>query len=140
MISLERGTTMSHQRNTATASAPIIEALAIKFPGVFVADKTQPHKPLALGIRQQIRIACPELGRRKVANAMFFFVGRLRYREALVEGAARIDLNGKPVGKVTKDEAEHAAERVKADLARRASKQSSLSDLKLAASMRKKRR
>jgi ProP effector len=128
-----------HTRNTAKATAPVIQKLAERFPTVFVADKYQPHKPLAYDIRQQLRSACPELARRKVTNALYFYSGRLRYREALIEGAPRFDITGKPVGTVTAEEAQHAKERAAEDKARRASQPSGISGLKPAAQQRKNR-
>jgi sRNA-binding protein len=119
--------------STARAAVPVIEKLAERFPAVFVADKWQPHKPLAHGIRDQIRAACPEIGRRKVCNALYFYVGRLIYREALIAGATRIDIDGQVVGEVSPQEAHDAAERVAIEKARRDSQAASLSGLKLAA-------
>lgn len=130
---------MTHQRNKAASAAPRIRELAARFPQAFTADKNAVHRPLAVGIREQLR-ARTGWGRRSVVNSMFFFCGRRRYQESLVEGAERVNLDGEVVGVVTADEAAHAAELVKADTARRAEKaksSASLGDLKIAARARR---
>jgi len=124
-------------RNSAKAAAAVIKQLAARFPAAFVVDKWESHRPLAYGIREQIRALCPELGRRKIANSLFFYTGRLKYREALTENAPRIDIDGHPVGVVSSEEAQHAKERVKAELERRNNQPTSISGLKLAAQQRK---
>jgi sRNA-binding protein len=128
---------MTHARNTAKSAAPIIKTLAQRFPAAFVANKFEPHRPLAHGIREQIRALCPELGRRKIANSLFFYTGRLKYREALIEGVPRVDIDGHPVGVVNHDEAEHAAARVAAEKERPNSQPTGISGLKLVAQQRK---
>jgi sRNA-binding protein len=123
--------------NSAKAAAHVIKQLAARFPAAFVVDKWEPHRPLAYSIREQIRALCPELGRRKIANSLFFYTGRLKYREALIEDEPRIDIDGHPVGVVSREEAAHARERVRAELERRNSQPTGISGLKFAAQQRK---
>jgi ProP effector len=126
------------RNNSAKTAEPKIKELATRFPAAFVFDKWEPHRPLACGIFEQLRDACPDMGRRSLKMALFFYTGRLRYREALVEQALRIDIDGHPVGVVSHEEAQHAAQRVAAEKARRASQPAGIGALKAAATMRKK--
>ena len=123
--------------NSAKAAAHVIKQLAARFPAAFVVDKWEPHRPLACGIFEPLRDACPDMGRRSLKMALFFYTGRLRYREALVENASRIDIDGHPVGLVSHEESVHAKERVAAELARRNSQPTGISGLKAAAQQRK---
>jgi ProP effector len=118
------------RNNSAKVAEPKIKELATRFPAAFVFDKWEPHRPLACGIFEPLRDACPDMGRRSLKMALFFYTGRLRYREALVENASRIDIDGHPVGVVSHEESVHAKERVAAELARRNSQPASISGLK----------
>jgi sRNA-binding protein len=72
-----------------------------------------------------------------VINALYFYTGRLRYRESLTEGAPRFNIVGQPVGTVTQEETTHAAQLVEQERARRAALPSGLSDLRMAARRRR---
>ena len=82
-----------------------IRDLARRYPHVFVAEWWRAHRPLALGTHQALCEACPDL-RGTVWLALHRYTKRLQYQRALVEGAARVDLAGKPAGTVS---AQHAA-------------------------------
>lgn len=80
------------------------EILVERFPKAFMpkgADKI----PLKLGIRADIRAACPDLSGLAVGVALFDYVSGFKYRDALKEGADRVDLDGNPVAKVIAIEA-----------------------------------
>ncbi len=105
----QNGCSESVQTNSTTRPDPatIISVLAEMFPGVFVADHRQPHRPLKLGVHQDLVdrgvLQPPE------CRALFrVYTGRRKYQQALVAGGARFDLDGTPVGEVTAEEQEFA--------------------------------
>jgi sRNA-binding protein len=86
------------------------ELLVEKFPGCFAPGKA-PKKPLKLGIFDDIRAALPDLAGSRISKALRSYTNGPTYLNSIVENAARIDLAGKPAGKVTADEAADAARR-----------------------------
>jgi len=95
-----------------------IRDLARRYPHVFVAEWWRAHRPLALGTHQALCEACPDL-RGTVWLALHRYTKRLQYQRALVEGAARVDLAGKPAGTVSAQHAAVAAAKVARILAAR---------------------
>ena len=89
------------------------------FPQTFVLEKYRPHRPLKIGIAADIRARCPTITRRTLAIALSIYARRVMYLQGLVTGAARVDLDGNPVGEVTAGEAEHAATRLAGIMASR---------------------
>jgi ProP effector len=82
--------------------------LAEAFPQTFVLEKHRPHRPLKVGIGIDLRTRCPELDPPALRKALGAYTKRVMYLEAMVAGAARLDLDGNPAGEVTAGEAEHA--------------------------------
>jgi ProP effector len=79
----------------------------------------QPGQPLKIGIHNDIIARHPELQPGLIASALRMYTRSVGYLETLEAGAARIDLEGNPVGTVTAaDEAD--AKRKIAKAARRA--------------------
>lgn len=83
--------------------------------------------PLAIGIDKAIRAAHPDLTRKVVGAVLRDYTRGPTYLAAEVEGVARVDLDGNPVGEVTAEQAEWArsklakrVERIAAQRARRA--------------------
>jgi ProP effector len=95
-----------------------IAELARRFPNAFVAEDFQPHSPLAIGIREALIAACPDLSG-AIPAALQRYTHRLMYQQSLVEGAARVDLMGAAAGTVSAQAAAYAAGRVAGILARR---------------------
>jgi ProP effector len=91
------------------------EILAELYPNCF----HQPRQPLKIGIHNDIIARHPELRPSLIASALKTYTRSLGYLETLKAGAARIDLEGKPVGTVTGADEEHAKRKV-AKAARRA--------------------
>lgn len=73
-----------------------------------------PKRPLALWIGDHVALALPEIGRTRLANALFDYTSGPTYLRACVEGAARIGLDGKEAGVVTAAQAAYAASRIAA--------------------------
>jgi sRNA-binding protein len=88
-----------------TDTETTIAELARRFPEAFTAERWRAHRLLAIGAHQALLEACPDLAG-AIWLALNRYTGRLLYQRALVEGAARVDLAGKPVGTVS---AAHAA-------------------------------
>ena len=89
----------------------VAEALAVLrqyFPGAFRgADDPGPWPPLKIGIHRDIRAKALDMG---IPNRMIYFAiaryrAEWRYRAGHVEGAVRVDLDGKPAGTVTAEQA-----------------------------------
>ena len=93
--------------------------LAEAFPQTFVLEKYRPHWPLKVGIAAAIPARCPALEWRVLKMALTAYTGRIMYLRGLVEGAARVDLDGKACGEVTARDAEYAATKLARILASR---------------------
>jgi ProP effector len=97
-----------------------LAVLAGRFPQTFTPEKFKPHRPLKVGIADDIRGRYPELiDPHVLIAALSFYVRRVAYMRSVVAGAARIDLDGNPAGEVSPSEAEHAAARLVKVLAER---------------------
>jgi ProP effector len=82
-----------------------IAALAEHFPGVFALEGWQPHRPLKIGINEDIAAAAI-MPAEDIGPTLRLYVQRLMYQRALAAGGSRYGLGGEPCGEVT---AEHAA-------------------------------
>jgi sRNA-binding protein len=97
----------------------MLAVLAEWFPRAFVAERYLPHRPLKIGIHADLAIRCPALTDLERGAVLRFYTSRVMYLHSLTAGAARIDLDGVPVGTGTEQEAAHAAARLAALLAAR---------------------
>jgi ProP effector len=86
----------------------LIVRLAERFPHCFVTGYAR--KPLAVGIYEQL-LAVPDLNLtpHKLKRALGYYVGGGGYREGIVAGAQRLNLDGTVAGIVSDRDAEHAA-------------------------------
>jgi sRNA-binding protein len=85
----------------ATKSENNIAALAAMFPTAFSAETWQEHRPLKVGIGNDL-VARGVLGTREV-NAALKYVDRLMYQKCLAAGGARVDLEGNVAGEVSNE-------------------------------------
>jgi ProP effector len=90
-----------------TKSDTNIAALAALFPAVFSAEPWQAHRPLKVGIGDDL-VARGVLGAREVNAALKGYVNRLMYQKCLAAGGARIDLDGNVAGEVSSEHRCHA--------------------------------
>jgi sRNA-binding protein len=97
---------MSNQFLTRANGA--IAALAEHFPAVFALEGWQPHKPLKIGINEDI-VAAGIIPPEDIGPTLRVYVRRLMYQRALAAGGSRYDLNGEPCGEVTAEQAAGAA-------------------------------
>ena len=94
-------------RKEREAAEQTIAALADLFPA-FIANRWEPHRPLARGIHRELierGILRPEECRLVIG----LYVGRPMYQRALAAGGARINLAGNPTDEVTAEEMAYAA-------------------------------
>jgi ProP effector len=96
-----------------------LACLAEAFPQTFVLEKYRPHCPLKVGIAAVIPARCAALEWRVLKMALTAYTGRVMYLRGLVEGAARLDLDGNPAGEVSARDAEYAAAKLATTLASR---------------------
>jgi ProP effector len=98
-----------------------ISALAELFPSTFVVDKLKPHRPLKVGIHQDLLergLLSPD-----ECRAVFRrYCSRLMYQRALGAGGPRYGLDGEPAGEVTAEQMAGGKSVVTAIEAKRAAK------------------
>lgn len=100
-----------------------VELLRAYFPDCFKDMKE--IKPLKIGIKQDLVKALSVredivLGDKAcMVSSLAYYVGSISYHKTMIEGAARIDLQGNPSGTVTKEEALHAIECRKTKLSKK---------------------
>jgi len=99
-----KSATDPHNRKGAvkmtTESETSIAALAALFPAAFSAEQWQAHRPLKIGIGNDL-VARGVLSQRKVNAALKRYVDRLMYQKCLAAGGSRVDLEGNVVGEVS---------------------------------------
>jgi sRNA-binding protein len=99
-----------------TKSDANIAALAASFPAAFSAEPWQAHRPLKVGIGNDL-VARGVLGAPEVNAALKRYVDRLMYQKCLAAGGARVDLEGNVAGEVSREQrcrAERLVGRIKA--------------------------
>jgi ProP effector len=119
---------------TATPSGrdgqELIAVLADLFPAAFTAERWQPHRPLKIGIHQDLvdrGVLLPN-----ECRVLRWYVLRRMYQVALAAGGPRYDLDGTPAGEVTPGEADHAKAAVATIEAKRARKARAMADERMA--------
>ena len=75
-----------------------MKVLVERFPTCFAKPT-----PLKVNIHRDIWAVAQDLDRHDVINALGLYCTSDSYKAVLVEGAARVDLEGRPSGEVTKD-------------------------------------
>jgi ProP effector len=85
-----------------TKSNSNIAALAALFPAVFCAEPWEAHRPLKIGIGNDL-VARGVLGQREVNAALKRYVDRSMYQKCLAAGGARVDLEGNVAGEVSSE-------------------------------------
>jgi ProP effector len=85
-----------------TKSENDIAALAAMFPAAFSAEPWQEHRPLKVGIGNDL-VARGVLGKREVNAVLKRYVDRLMYQKCLAAGAQRVDLEGNVAGEVSNE-------------------------------------
>src|SRR5258708_18649995 len=86
-----------------TKSDTNILALAALFPAAFSAQPWRAHRPLKVGIGNDL-VARGVLGAREVNAALNRYVDRLMYQKCLAAGGLRVDLDGNVAGEVSSEQ------------------------------------
>jgi sRNA-binding protein len=81
----------------------IRDTLIERWPNCFKGPE-QAKLPLKIGIHRDIKAIAPELSTKDLGTAIRSYVSDDQYRQAMVAGAARFDLDGNPAGVVAPDE------------------------------------
>ena len=97
---------MSNQFIARTNNGIVV--LAEHFPAVFSLEVWQPHKPLKIGIHEDIA-AAGIMPAEDIGPTLRLYVRRLMYQRALAAGGSRCGLDGEPCGEVTAEQAAGAA-------------------------------
>jgi sRNA-binding protein len=74
-----------------------------QFPAVFILERWQPHKPLAIGIDKAM-VATGHLKPFEVGLALGSYTKRRMYQQCLSNGGPRYNLDGTVTGEVTADQ------------------------------------
>jgi len=85
----------------------ILELLCKRFPRTFARDPAE-RPPLKRGIDHDLVVRLEGCSRTALKRALGGYTACPEYRAKLIEGAARIDLDGNPAGVVTASEAAYA--------------------------------
>jgi sRNA-binding protein len=93
--------------------ATLIEALAGLFPAAFVADRHAVHRPLKLGVHQDL-VDTGVLTKKECAKVLGCYVKRPQYLKAVIRGGPRYGLSGQLCGVITPNEMKGAVERLTA--------------------------
>jgi hypothetical protein len=80
------------------------DTLIERWPNCFKGPE-QAKLPLKIGIHRDIKAIAPELSTKDLGTAIRHYVRDHQYRQAMIAGAARFDLDGNPAGVVAPDEA-----------------------------------
>jgi len=75
------------------------DTLIERWPNCFKGPE-QAKLPLKIGIHRDIKAIAPELSTKDLGTAIRYYVGDYQYRQAMVAGAVRFDLDGNPAGVV----------------------------------------
>lgn len=108
----ERRAQIMQRRQIMNRALKMRAKLTKRFPNCF-ADFCKPKRPLKVGITADVIAAAPDLDCNEVSNAITDYCSGKSYRAAMIEGVARIDLDGNAAGVVTKREAGHAVRKLK---------------------------
>jgi ProP effector len=96
----------SKTRPDPASAKATLAALAELFPALFVAEAWQQHKPLKIGVANDLverGVLLPT-----ECRALSFYCRRRLYQAALAAGGPRFDLDGNVAGEVTPEQVENA--------------------------------
>jgi hypothetical protein len=102
---------MRRLRNMSDNPEKTIAALAARFPSTFVADPVQSHRPLKIGIGNDLVAA--GFPAREANAALKTYTGRPAYQRVVATGGYRVDLDGNVAGDVTDGQRRYAKARAR---------------------------
>jgi sRNA-binding protein len=106
-VSTPQSNILNARRACLDAVNQVISVLAELFPVCFAAERWQPHRPLKIGIHQDL-IDRGVLLPGECRTVFSQYCSRLMYLRAVASGGLRCDLDGYPAGEVMPDEMKHA--------------------------------
>jgi sRNA-binding protein len=89
------------------SNSSIFAKLCERFP-VFEPQQDEPHRPLALKIREQIWDRWPDVDRDGLSVTLRWYTQRRMYLLSVIAGGNRYSLDGNAVGEITPSEIEYA--------------------------------
>jgi ProP effector len=89
------------------ANSSLIAELCKRFP-VFEPRQNEPHRPLALKIREQIWHRWPDVDRDALSVTLRWYTQRRMYLLSVLAGGNRYNLDGNAAGEITPSEIEYA--------------------------------
>jgi ProP effector len=102
----------SKRKARLEAAMAALLILRQRWPNAFARLSARTPRPLKIGIRDDVIAALPDIPPALISFALGIYTSGVPYRSACIEGAARIDLDGKLAGVVSPDEAAHAREKL----------------------------
>ena len=103
---------MAATPNSSGRRAAVTRELLVKtYPNCF-AGKGKPKRPLAVGIFEDILNQFPEIGFKRLQEALDDYTSGPTYLKSIVDGAERVRLDGSCLGVVTAGQAQHAKHRM----------------------------
>jgi sRNA-binding protein len=84
------------------------------FPDTFVRDWDKPVRPFVTGVRRAVEALLPAVPKSRISKAISYYLSRVRleYLQAIIDGHARIDLEGKEGAVPTEEEREAARQQL----------------------------
>jgi len=86
----------------------VLLMLRRRWPQTFARLNARARRPLKVGIAGDLLAALPDIPPALISIALAIYANSASYFAACIEGAPRIDLDGKSAGVVSPDEAAHA--------------------------------
>lgn len=102
-------TTPKAKSKNRAANMAALQLLMEAYPKTFDRNNV---RPLKIGIQEDL-IADEKVSKNKIKRALASYVRSLNYYRSLREGAERVDICGEAAGVVTKEESEHAKQKLK---------------------------
>ena len=102
-------TTPKAKSKNRAANMAALQLLLEAYPKTFDRNNV---RPLKIGIQEDL-IADEKVSKNKIKRALASYVRSLNYYRSLREGVDRVDINGEAAGQVTKEESDHAKQKLK---------------------------
>ncbi|KAB7619652.1 ProQ/FINO family protein [Alkalilimnicola sp. S0819] len=103
----------TQKRKRAERTREFLGQLAERYPQTFTRDRAA-LRPLAIGIQKELRAALDADEALKdtpnwlIRQALALYTRSMSYREAIIEGRPRIDLQGEAAGEISDADKQHA--------------------------------
>jgi sRNA-binding protein len=102
----------SKRQERIEAALGVLVILRQRWPLIFARSSARARRPLKVGIASDLKTALPNIPPVLISVSLAIYANSASYFAACTAGAARIDLDGKPAGVVSADEAAYAREKL----------------------------